>query len=203
MNKLPKILINYNRFLDPIFIAFIQSQPQWKDWQPASLEEVQERVVTYNNEWSKYEHKILNALCDITGLNFNRDVIDVYIVSGNPRQFSNPLVIKSGFLPSEFVDVLTHELIHRLFTLSGVSKKVTCSEKYLNESDLVKNHILLHALLKYLYLDILNEPERLKNNISRSKAHSTNDYARAWEIVETDGHMNIINESAIKIKTAH
>ncbi len=121
---MPKILIEYNRFLDPIFIAFIQSQPQWKDWKPAPLEEVLEKVEEYKNEWEKYGPKILNALCEVTSLSFNREVIDVYIVSGNPRQFSNPVVIKSGFSPSEFVDVLTHELIHRLFVLNNLKKKV-------------------------------------------------------------------------------
>ncbi|MHB0978277.1 MAG: hypothetical protein ACYC1K_02655 [Minisyncoccota bacterium] len=198
---MPKILIEYNRFLDPIFVASIQSQQRWKDWKPAPLEEVLEKVEAYKKEWAEYGPKIMNALYDVTGLNFNREVIEVYIVSGNLRQFSNPIVIKSGFSSSEFVDVLTHELIHRLFTLNSLKKRLIISEKYLNESDLVRNHILLHALLKYIYLDILNEPERLSKNVSRSKAHSTSDYIRTWEIVEIEGYMNIINEFVHKLKT--
>mgnify|MGYP001601777619 CR=1 FL=1 len=197
----PKILIEYNRFLDPIFIASIQSQQRWKDWKPAPLEEVLEKVELYKKEWEKYGPKIISTLYDITELNFNREAIDVYIVSGNLRQFSNPIVIKSGFSPSEFVDTLAHELIHRLFTLNSIKKSLLISEKYLNESNLVKNHVLLHALLKYIYLDVFNEPERLSRNVLRSEAHSTNDYARAWEIVEAEGYMNIINEFVYKLRT--
>jgi hypothetical protein len=190
---MPEILIEYNRFLDPVFIAYIKSQSRFKDWEVPSIEEVLARIQNYKNEWDKEGNLILESLCQVTNLNFNRNAIDVYIVSGNPRTFSNPIVIKSGFDPSEFVDTLTHELIHRLFTLSKVKKDKMFSSKYENETDIVKNHILLHAILKYIYLDILKDTGRLDKNIGRSKRHSTNEYSRAWEIVEIEGYKELIN----------
>jgi hypothetical protein len=158
------------------------------------------RVGNYKSEWDKHGSAILSGLCDITQLEFHRDVIDVYIVSGNPRQFSNPIVMKCGFSPLEFVNELTHELIHRLFVLNRLKKSMIELGGYMSESDLVKDHILLHALLKYVYLDILNDESRLKINIDGSALHSTNEYSRAWEIVEVEGYMNIINEFKTKLK---
>jgi hypothetical protein len=197
--KIPKIIIEYNRFLDPIFIHYVQSNPEWKDCIIPEKEDVLERVENYKNEWIKYEQEILYGLSNITGLKFNRDVIDIYIVSVNPRQFSNPIIIKSGFSPDEFVDTLTHELIHRLLVLNKIKKDIIIDDKYFTESEIVKNHIIVHALLKYIYLDILKDDSRLKKNILRSKNHGTNEYTHAWEIVEQEGYKNLIEEFKNKL----
>ena len=189
--KEPKIIIKYNRFLDPIFIGYIKSLPQWKDWQVPSSEEVLRRIEEYKKEWKKNEKIILNALCEITDLEFFRNVIDVYIVSGNPRQFSNPIVIKSGFEPLEFVITLTHELVHKLFSDNNkiVPELLSLFPK---ETPTTANHVVIHAILKYLYLDVLNNEKLFQKNITMSKGHSTNDYQRAWIIVEEKGYKNII-----------
>lgn len=197
--KIPKIIIEYNRFLDPIFISYVQSNPEWKSYPVPQKEEVLGRVENYKKEWVKHEQEILRGLCNITDLEFNRDVIDIYIVSVNPRQFSNPVIIKSGFPPDEFVDTLTHELIHRLLVLNKIKKEIMVNDKYLSESDTVKNHVIVHALLKYIYLDILKDKKRLEKNILRSKNHGTNEYARAWEIVKQEGYKNLIEEFKNKL----
>lgn len=48
-DKLPEIIIKYNRFLDPIFIAYIKSQEQWKDWVIPKKEDVLEQVKKYTS----------------------------------------------------------------------------------------------------------------------------------------------------------
>ncbi len=192
--KIPTIIIEYNRFLDPIFINYVKSNSQWKNYPIPEKEEILERVENYKKEWSEHGLNILQGLIDVAGLEFHRDVIDVYIVSINPRQFSNPIIIKSGFSPDEFIDVLTHELIHRLLVLNRIKKGSLIGDKYSDETDIVKNHIIVHALLKYIYLDILKDSSRLEKNILRSKNHGTSEYFRAWEIVENDGYKNLIEE---------
>ena len=192
--KIPKIIIEYNRFLDPIFINYVQSSPRWKNWPIPSKETVLKKIRDYKKEWIKYEKKILYSLYSITGLNFNRDTIEVYIVSVNPRQFSNPIIIKSGFSPDEFVDVLTHELIHRLLVINKIKKKTIIDNKYSNEPEIVKSHTIVHALLKYIYLDILKDKKRLEKNILRSKNHVTNEYMRAWEIVKKENYIKLIKK---------
>ncbi len=203
----PKVNIKYNRFLDPIFIFYCQNSPEtknrgWHEWSPPSKEVLEKRIENYRSEWQKNETKILNAMCKSLGLNFKRNIIDVHIVSGNQRQFSHPLVIKSGFSPSDFVDVLTHELIHILLTdnTDNIPTLKNLFPTYFAESYLTLNHILVQAVLKYIYLDILNEPKKLKANIASSKKHSTPDYSRAWEIVEKEGYLNIIHQFKISLK---
>ena len=188
----PRILIRYNRFLDPIFIEYCKLQPKWKDWVPPAKEVVLKRVDAYEESWKKEEEKILQGLYDVSGLGFQRNIIDIHIVSGNPRQFSNPIVIKSGYEQRDFVDTLTHELIHVLLTDNRINKRYTVDPQYQEEPLTVKNHILLHAFLKAIFLDILGDSSRLDANLKRSQSHSTNEYSRAWDIVEKEGYKEII-----------
>lgn len=73
------------------------------------------------------------------------------------------------------------------------------NNKFLNEPDSVKNHIIVHSLLKYIYLNVLKDESRLEKNILRSKNHKTNEYARAWKIVEQEGYKNLIEEFKNKL----
>ena len=194
--NLPKIRIKYNRFLDPIFKAYIKSNPKWKDWVEPTEAEVKKRVKKYKEEWAKYEKEILEGVCNVLGLNFSQNIIDVHIVSGNDRQFSNPVVIKSSFETGEFINALTHELIHRLF--SDNTQKVDAlnflEANFPKENKLTQNHILTHAILKFIYLDILKDKEKLEKNIKRSSKSSFPEYARAWEIVEEKGYKELKKE---------
>ena len=198
--KLPRIIIKYSKVLDPIFIFYCQNNPDskargWNDWVPPTQEELFKRIENYKKEWSKYETKIVKGIYSVLNLKFKRDTIDVYIVSGNPRQLSSPIVIKSGFNPDEFVDSLTHELIHALFQDNGREIPISIwDEMFPEETKSVKSHVVLHSVLKYIYLDILKDEKRLERNIENSKKHSTNDYSRAWEIVEERGYHELIAE---------
>ena len=197
---MPKIIIKYGKLLDPIFIFYCQNNPDlkargWNDWAPPTQEDVLKRIEDYKKEWSKYEAKILKGICAVLGLEFRRNAIDVYIVSGNPRQLSAPIVIKSSFGPGEFVDSLTHELIHTLFGDNGRIVPISIwDEMFPGETKSVKSHVVVHAVLKYIYLDILKDEKRLKRNVESSKKHDTNDYFRAWEIVEKEGYVEIIKK---------
>lgn len=200
-NKIPEINIIYGKFLDPIFIEYLKSVPGWKDWTPPETKFVKEKIEIYKKEWSEYGYKNLEEICNLLNLNFRRDVIDVYIVSGNNRQFSDPIVIRCEFKPKYFVDFLTHELIHRLFQInSDKFPYSTLKEMFPNESKTTRNHIFVHAILKYIYLDVLNDKSRLERNIERSKEHNTDEYTKAWEIVDKEGYKNLINKLKEKIK---
>lgn len=202
MNKnIPKIIIKYNRFLDPIFIAYVKSIPKWKDWTPPEKEVVLKRIKNYREEWKKYEKEILDGMSDVLKMDFKRNIIDVHIVSGNPRQFSRPIIIKSGLSLDEFVDTLTHELIHVLFQDNNdIFPVKILSNMFPDESELARNHIITHSVLKHIYINILKDETRLEKNITRSKDHGTNDYSRAWEIVEERGYRELIEGLIYRIK---
>lgn len=191
----PTINIAYNRFLDPIFLEYCKHHPKWKDWVPFSKEEVLARVEKYKEIWQKHEQVILTGICDFTGLNFKRNVIDVYVVTGNPRSFSRPLVLRSGYSEGEFIINLTHELIHALLSDNeeiGTGKLLL--DRFPEESPLTRNHIIVNAVLKYVYLDILKNEKLLERNLFLSKSHGSIDYVRAWEIVEELGYKNVVPE---------
>lgn len=192
--ELPKIRIKYNRFLDPIFKVYIKSNPKWKDWVEPTEAEVKERVKKYKEEWAKYEKKILEGICGLLDLNFSQNIIDIHIVSGNDRQFSNPVVIKSGFKPDEFIRCITHELIHRLFSdnLQKISGWDFLTTNFPDENKLTQNHILTHAILKFVYLDILENKKMLEKNIEVSLKSSFFEYKQAWDIVENRGYKELI-----------
>lgn len=204
--KSPRIIIKYGKVLDPIFIFYCQNNPDlkargWNDWVPPTQEEVFKRIENYKKEWSKYETKILKGICAVLNLKFKRNAIDVYIVSGNPRQLSAPIVIKSSFNPDEFVDSLTHELIHTLFGDNGRRVPISIwDEMFPEETKSVKSHVVVHSVLKYIYLDILKDEKRLERNIESSRKHDTNDYLRAWEIVQKEGYIEIIKKFKNKIR---
>lgn len=196
---LPKITIKYNRFLDPIFIGWIQSQEKYKDWQVPDKAVVLERVKNYNLLWERYGERILTAITDVTGLSFKRNLIPIYIVSGNPRGFSDPVVLKSGYSDMEFINCLAHELIHCLFTdnYSRVNDAIPYAAPGFNST--AEDHVFLQAILKYLYVDVLGEPERLVNEMKRSNKYR-NGYELAWQVVESRGYRLLIEEFKTKIK---
>lgn len=197
--KLPKIIIKYGKLLDPIFIFYCKNNPDlksrgWNEWTPPSQDSVLKRINEYKQEWVKSGDKRLSGICDIMGFKFRRNVIDVYIISGISRQLSDPIVIKSGFTPDEFVDTLTHELIHKLFE-DNVKKFpiAILKEMFPNETETTRNHVITYSVLKYIYLDVLKDQSRLERNKEKSRKHSTNDYIRAWEIIEKEGYLNLID----------
>lgn len=169
-----------------------------------SDEEYTKIVEDYRAAWQPYEKKILEGLAKITGLDYNQNIIDVYIAPWFSA-FSDPLVIGVTNDPDVFVDVLTHELIHRLLT----DNTTLDSETYLvpewermfgKHSWNTTIHIPVHAVHKALYLDILKAPERLGRDIANHKKHGHKDYVTAWDYVEKNDYKQII-EALIKSYT--
>lgn len=182
----PRIRIKYGRLIDPIFTFYSQHSPDvaqfgWNDWTPPAREELDRRIKAYKEEWKKYT--IVKDLCKTLDLTFERNIIDVYIVSGISRASSDPIIIKSGFKPKEFVVTLAHELIHVLLTENRV-KRVVFDEK---ESKTVNEHVPTYAVLKKILNDELWAIEAKK-----SEGHRTNEYRLALEIMEKIGAENVI-----------
>lgn len=204
--KLPKIIIEYSKLLDPIFTFYCQNNPElkkgWGDWEPLPAEKLDENVRLFKQAWQKDGEKMLLGICSVLKLDFYRNVIPVYVVNGNPRPSGDPIIIRADFIRSDsFIDVLVHELIHVLFRDN--QEKIPWSifmEMFPEENPIVQEHIIVHALLKYIYLEVLKEPERLQRDINRSSKHRNNDYTRAWGIVEEQGYQELITRFIKKYK---
>ena len=155
--------------------------------QEPPIEEVLNNTEKYKEEWSKYESKILKGMTTCIGLDFKRNYIDVFVVSGNPRPFSRPIVIKSRYPIDEFICVISHELIHCLFADNMFSKNGR--DPYPKNS-----HIVVHPILKYLYIDVLREPKLLDVNKEAYANSNNKKYDGAWKKVDELGYMEILNK---------
>lgn len=180
----------------------------WGDGSPLrSDEEYQKIANSYLEAWLPYESKILKGISQALGLEFRQSIIDVHIAPWFSA-FSDPLVIGVKYEPERFIDVLTHELIHKLLTdntlLELDSPLIPEWEKLFgkNHSFGALVHIPVHAVLKYIFIDILKQPERLKRDIEMSKKNNATDYIAAWDYIEKNDYLKIIKdlkESYIKL----
>ena len=160
-------------------------------------EKLEEIVEAYREAWKPYEKKVIEGMCEILGLDFRQNTIDVYIAPWF-LAFSDPMVIGIKSKPDRFVDILTHEILHRLLTdntrdeypMDYVAKWEKLFGK--DHSFVTLVHIPVHAAHKALLLDVLDEPKRLERDIALCSKHE--DYKKAWEYVEKNGYKEIIEK---------
>lgn len=189
----PRIDIRYAWFLDPVYhLAFEARTRDRKGKYPAPAQIVKQ-VERYRRAWKRKEMLLLQAMQKVLHMSFSHNWIDVYII-GRGQSISNPVVISSRREPEEFVDVLTHELIHRLLAENReeVDFLRIVNRRFKSESRSTKIHIAVHAVHYFLYLDVLNAPHRLKRDVEYCKAlpHA---YSRSWQIVQEAGYKSIID----------
>jgi len=204
---IPKIIFRYSQVHDKLkkdhlrLYYKVKKDPRTKKLLEnyPSRRKIRNYIKRIEPHWKKDEKKILKEISKITGLKWKEKQIKVYIIgSGTP--YSDPLTMKLYSNQNDFVDTLTHELIHQIQSQNFKDYKkwaLYLKKTYKNEVILTKRHILLHAVHKELYLNIFNE-KRLKRNINRSSIQS---YKRAWEIVESEGQKSIINKFKKIIKS--
>lgn len=191
MSKIPEIRFKSSFLLTPIIKSHIEA----REWEVLPDESLETSVEEVKKTWDVSDKQILNGICEITGLEFYQDIIDVYLALGYRGGISDPLIISARVRDKTFLSLLTHEILHRLLTDN--TKKIdvkTIWEKMFPEtsSQKVRNHIVLHAIHKELLLSILNDKEELDRMITFNQ--KSEPYKIAWDIVEKRGHKSIINE---------
>lgn len=192
--KVPEIRFSNGWLLTNAFFAYRQLIPKFKKDKPPTRAEMDKIVRGRTRIWKKDEKKIIVGMQKIAGLNFYQNLIDVYLVAGYRSAFSTPLVMNRKYDGELFIDVLTHEILHRLLTdnTQGRTGRWPAKAYPKIKDQKTLNHILVHAIHKEIYLKILKRPDRLQMDIDRCKEWPS--YKRAWEIVEKEGHLNIIDK---------
>lgn len=163
-----------------------------------SEDEVAERVQGYREAWSSLQDTILCGMRECFELDFYKSVIDACVTPA-VRPQSTPLLLNTRHDPDELVDVLTHELFHVLLTDNTTypsTRKLSevWDRLYPGVERLVRNHIWVHAGLKYIYLNVLGEEYRLQRDIEDCKKRGSWAYVKAWEIVEEVGYKKLIDD---------
>lgn len=199
--KIPQVRIKFSELLyDNVSVHLNELWAKGRD-SIASKEQCEEWAENYRQEWAKYESKILPAICQELSLEFHKPVIDVSLAPWI-RAMSDPLIMSFNKYPNQFVDALTHELVHVLLTDNNKFTFFDDGAEPLDErwkklfgeehSFTTLVHIPVHAVLKYVYLDVLDEPNRLERDIDDNK--KTPGYKEAWQYVEDNDYKQIINK---------
>lgn len=166
-----------------------------------SYEEYEKIAETYRGWWSQCGEDILKGICDILDLEFSQNSIDIYIAPWfNP--ISDPMVVGPAFTSADaLVNTITHELIHRLLTDNTT---IAYNHDFLadwkqafgaNHEWNTLVHIPVHAVMKKLYLDVINRPDLLEFDIANTKSNPP--YAKAWQYVNNEGYDEIIDKLSI------
>ncbi|HMS23682.1 MAG TPA: hypothetical protein PKB09_02650 [Candidatus Saccharibacteria bacterium] len=198
--KIPEVRINFSWLLYDVSLKL----GEYHKKETAPPEDCEKWAAAYRKEWKKHSAKILTSLCDVMEMGFYRPVIDVSLAPWFVPQ-SDPLILHFKATPDEFVDVLTHELIHVLLTDSTLySSKSNPEDRMLlpfwqqlygKEHDFnTLVHIPVHAIHQYVMVDVLKEPSRLERERSFTKKNNNQAYVRAWEYVDEHGYKEIIEE---------
>lgn len=198
-HKLPEIRIRYGWLFSENVSEHLNEL--WGGGTPLRTYEEYEKIADdYRKAWQPYEKKILRGMCETFGLTFRQGIIDVYIAPW-VAAFSDPMVIGVTNTPDRFVEILTHELLHRLLTDNNES---TYHTKYAyhwkklfgvdvtDEGFGVLVHIPVHAGLQAIFDDVLGEPERTAHDKELCKQWPT--YDTAWKYVEEHGYRKIIEQ---------
>jgi hypothetical protein len=167
---------------------------------------INQYVKEFKLQWGLCEEQIIGAMYELYGVQFKKQIIDVYVSPWN-RSISNPLIINPSRPPKIHIDTLVHELLHGLFTdnssfsMHDKDQSVKLIDKWreLFGDDLEWKtvvHIPVHAGLKAIFLDTLHAPDRLTRDIERHINHPT--YKAAWDYVEELGYKEI-NEKLRKL----
>ena len=198
---MPQIRINFSHLLYD-YVARDKYELYKNGWgNIPDTKQCEEWTANYRTAWQEYEAKILPALEKILGAAFRQPIIDVHTVPGI-RDMSDPLIMNFMTEPDEFVDRLTHELIHKLLTdntaysLNDTNKPTWLGnewQKLFGDHDFdTLIHIPVHAIHKHVYLDILKEPERLKRDLEGTADNKP--YAEAWKYVSEHDYKKIISD---------
>ena len=198
LNKMnyPKIKIAYNQHLDPIFKGWFLSQPNFKDRKIPDKDFLDKQILMYKEQWDLYGDIVLKAICDITSLNFVRNHIDVHVVSDLYTPFSRPIVITSKYRKEQFITYMIHELIHCL----SLDNNLKLIHYYPHPKKSVATHVVVHAIMQYVLSDVLKLPEYIQVDKDNCSKFPELGYKEAWEIVEKEGYMKLIEKFKLSIK---
>lgn len=173
-----------------------------KDKNYPSPAKIRNYIKKAEKEWRKHEIKVLTELSKITGLKWQEKTIVCYVV-GRCIPFSDPLTMKVYKDLNRFIDVLIHELIHRLMASQEGNLKKSKKAwdyfygKYKNESFTTAIHVPLHAFHTAIFLKFFGK-KRMENEIRAM--NDLPDYGRSWDIVKKEGYKTIIENFKKRIK---
>ncbi len=157
-------------------------------------ERARQKTEQYSTAWKPREKEIVTGMCALFDLVFYKSVIDVYLSPWVPT-ISAPILVTLRSTPDEFIDVLTHELLHVLITDNTTYPQEVLGARleqlYPDFDWVARNHILVYAGLKHIYLNVMQEPKRLDRDIISCQIHPA--HTAAWNYVDRHSYLAVID----------
>jgi len=179
----PELWISYSWIYD-------QSIHEWKGLKYKLIPGVSKYREKLQKKWDRIERKAFDTMSKVSGLEWDRPIIQCYIVRGKVRPFSDPLTLPMRKNLDEQLEVILHELTHNIIVQNLDRIRDVDYSKYGKLSLTARIHILVHAILKETLLVIFGE-KRTKKAIEYYD-DLPKDYKKAWEIVEKEGAKQVI-----------
>lgn len=201
--SLPRLFFSYSWLYDSVVCEQTPIDAKWMD-------EIEAKTEGFANAWATKGPVFFNVLFEQTGLGFSRkEMSATFSVCPKKPSYSDPLVLNMtryleshmGTIPTkgedDFVDLVFHELLHTWVVEHLESSQLR--RKYKDELPSVKNHMHLMAIQKFVYsklgrIDLITLLDVLYGRIIGGT------YARAWEIVNIEGHEAFVNEFPKAVK---
>jgi len=199
MSKLPEIRIFYAGLLERESVILAKSYAS----EIENYEEAERKVELYRKEWYKYEHRLVQFITNTLELEFYKPVIDVHIAQKFIPK-SAPLIIDLQYSPDQFLDILTHELIHVLLT---DNKLIQINGKHIghriadrwykllskDHSFTTLIHIPVHAVMAKVFTEFYHDDKRKVRDIKTTESYGLVDYQKSWDFVEKNGYQKIVD----------
>jgi hypothetical protein len=166
--------------------------------------ETVDRVLsTAADVWDKDGGRIITELSDVAGLPWQEDKIPCYLVSDCFYSFSDPLTVPlSKHSPEEpgFVDIVSHELIHRLLhsnedCLKDVKQFV--KQTFPDIKPKTEVHLILYGIQSQAWQNLFGD-ERRQNLIAT--VPEIKSYQKAWQMVQEIGYEKVVDEFRKKLR---
>lgn len=167
-----------------------------------TIGEVEEGVEMWKALWAKYnkDDRVMKKIIELTGLVYPQDII-AFVIGGGLNPMSTPLI-----LPVQWGDdtnyeqegarkeLITHEILHLFVGDQQALPELreywnAAYEKYAGESDTVKHHVIIYALLIKIFDAFLPDMD-----VGDFIGEDWEDYARAYEIACEEGADTIITD---------
>lgn len=160
---------------------------------------LEKRVNLYRDAWNKEGKVVIEGIQTITGADFREETIAAAVTDKIKGAISFPLILTAHIkLEEGCVDLLTHELIHRISIFNKTNwdyskplKKLLEGQNIKTDNHLIFNHVYVHAVHKAILLDFFTDKNRLNREIKQSDKFL--EYKKAWQIVNKIGYKKIID----------
>ncbi len=190
-----KLYIKYNKHMDAMAKAYCLTLPKYQKQasEPTNLPLIERSIEYYKIAWDSLGEKIIDAIALKAKRSFPYSVVNVNIVDIVDKPSALAMIISGRLSLVDFLQTITHELIH----LSWYKETPEYREVFKDTTVSCRQHIIVHAIMEYIFREVINSPDYVVLNKKICDKSRTTDYSDAWKIVEKFGYNAILDKYVV------